>query len=139
MAVAKDGGLLHDLGVGRGDRVGVISTNSVQYVQAMFAAAMVGAVCVPMNYRAKQNEIAHLLADSGAKVLLVGSRYAEMTRAAAPAAVRHVVVLDTGGARRSREPHAAAGEVLAIVEGGGDDLPLLPFPNVPHPPPQRPN
>src|SRR5882757_1553492 len=61
VAVAKGGGLLHDLGVGRGDRVGVISTNSVEYVQAMFAAALVGAVCVPMNYRAKRNEIAHLL------------------------------------------------------------------------------
>jgi acyl-CoA synthetase (AMP-forming)/AMP-acid ligase II len=125
MAVAKAGGLLHDLGVGRGDRVGVISTNSVEYVQAMFAAAMVGAVCVPMNYRAKQNEIAHLLADSGAKVLLVGSRYAEMTHASAPAAVRHVVVLDTDGADGWRERSAAAEEFGEIVEVEECDVAIL--------------
>jgi acyl-CoA synthetase (AMP-forming)/AMP-acid ligase II len=123
--VAKGGGLLHELGVGRGDRVGVISTNSVEYLQAMFAAALVGAVCVPMNYRANPNEIAHLLADSGVKVLLVGSRYAEMARAYAPATVEHVVVLDTGGADGWRERSAAAEEFGEIVEVDERDVAIL--------------
>ncbi|HCB37726.1 MAG TPA: hypothetical protein DEP66_05910 [Acidimicrobiaceae bacterium] len=92
--VAHVAGALTTLGVGVGDRVGVFATNSVECVEAIFGAAFAGATVVPMNFRAGAEETAHLLADSGVKVLFTQSRYAEAIESARPDAVEHVLVLD---------------------------------------------
>ena len=44
---------LKALGVGPGDRVAALQTNSNQYIEAYYATATVGATFVPLNYRAK--------------------------------------------------------------------------------------
>lgn len=77
--------LLTDLGVAAGDRVGVFATNRAEYVEALFAIAAVGAVAVPMNCRARGEEVAHLLSDSGTRVLFSEVRYRELVQGAAPA------------------------------------------------------
>ncbi len=64
-------------GVGKGDRVGVLATNSHQYVECYYAAAMVGAVFVPLNYRAKLHELEHMISKAEPKVLVLESRYRE--------------------------------------------------------------
>jgi acyl-CoA synthetase (AMP-forming)/AMP-acid ligase II len=62
-------------GVGRGTRVAALHTNSHRYVEAYYATAMLGGVFVPLNYRAKQPELAHMLEMGEVRVLLVGERY----------------------------------------------------------------
>ena len=57
------------LGVGRGDRVGVLLPNGMDYLEILLGAAIVGAVTVPMNIRYKSRELAHLIGDSGMVVL----------------------------------------------------------------------
>ncbi|QPQ34446.1 class I adenylate-forming enzyme family protein [Lysinibacillus sp. JNUCC-52] len=64
-------------GVKRGDRVGIVSTNSPEVVESFFAAFQLGATIVPINYRAKPEELAYMLRDSGIKVLLIESRYVQ--------------------------------------------------------------
>ena len=56
-------------GVRSGDRVGVLLPNGVEYVEIMLGAALIGAVCVPMNVRYKARELKHLIVDSGMSVL----------------------------------------------------------------------
>lgn len=63
---------LLSLGVSKGDRVALMSGNSDRFVIAMYAAFKVGAVFVPVNPRATARELRHLMADSGATVLLLG-------------------------------------------------------------------
>ena len=48
---------LRDIGVQRGDCVAVLQTNSHHYVVAYYAAAAIGAVFLPLNYRAKLPEL----------------------------------------------------------------------------------
>ncbi|WP_068397554.1 class I adenylate-forming enzyme family protein [Kribbia dieselivorans] len=60
------------LGVTKGDRVAVMSGNSDSFVLAMYATFRLGALFVPLNPRATSRELRHLLADSGATVLLLG-------------------------------------------------------------------
>jgi fatty-acyl-CoA synthase len=50
-------GALRGLGVQAGDRVAVIQTNTPAVAALMFAATSIGAVFVPLNYRARQDEL----------------------------------------------------------------------------------
>lgn len=58
------------VGVGPGDRVGVMLHNRSELFTAWNAAARVGALVVPISYRSTAPELSYLLADSGAAVLV---------------------------------------------------------------------
>ena len=66
---------LRGLNVARGDCVAVLQTNSLRYVEAYYAAAAIGAVFLPLNYRAKLPELEYMITTAQAKVLIVGDRY----------------------------------------------------------------
>jgi fatty-acyl-CoA synthase len=60
------------LGVGRGDRIAVLCRNRIEFFETMFASAKLGAILVPLNWRAPTTELFPLLADCSAKLLLFG-------------------------------------------------------------------
>jgi fatty-acyl-CoA synthase len=73
-------------GVGRGERVAVLGLNSLEIVETWLAAQRLGAIVVPINFRLAADEIAYLLADSGATVAVVDAALAyilEQARATA--------------------------------------------------------
>src|SRR5262245_59197107 len=51
-------------GIGRGDRVGILMNNRLEWLEACFGAAALGAVAVPFSTWSKPAELAYLLADS---------------------------------------------------------------------------
>src|SRR3954452_15748276 len=61
---------LRGMGLGRGDRIGLLLGNRVEFVLAVFAAAHLGAITVLLSTRQQKPEIAYVLADSGAKLLI---------------------------------------------------------------------
>src|SRR3954468_8989464 len=75
-------GALAQLGVEPGDRVAVLETNSPAVLVALYAATSLGAGFVPLNYRARADELAHMLGVAAPRVVLVGERYAAVARAA---------------------------------------------------------
>ena len=72
------GNALSNLGVQKGDRVAILQVNTAQCVEAYFAAAKLGAIYVPLNFRARGNELAYMLNSSEANTLLVGERYIDL-------------------------------------------------------------
>ncbi len=74
--IARLAGGLAGLGVGRGDRVAILALNSDRYWEAMYAIPGLGAIMVPLNTRLAPPEIAFMLADSGAKALVVDDAFA---------------------------------------------------------------
>jgi len=62
--------------IGRGDRVAVLLNNCDQFIEIFFAAAKLGAVLVPMNFRLSPREIGRLLADCRPKLLFLGETIA---------------------------------------------------------------
>jgi fatty-acyl-CoA synthase len=58
------------LGVQPGDAVAVLMPNCVDFVLALFGTATIGATCVPINSRFRPRELAYVIADSQAKVVL---------------------------------------------------------------------
>lgn len=69
---------LDNLGVRKGERIGMLQVNCNQYMEAYFASAKHGAIFVPLNFRAKADELQYMIGNAEAKVLLVGTRYMDM-------------------------------------------------------------
>lgn len=63
-------GGLASLGVKQGDSVGILMRNDIAFLEAAYAVAMLGAYAVPINWHFKADEIAYVLGDSGAWVLI---------------------------------------------------------------------
>lgn len=59
------------LGVGRGQRVAILGENSLEHLLLFQAAAKIGAVCVSLNYRLAPTELAYILNDADARVLVM--------------------------------------------------------------------
>lgn len=58
------------LGVKAGDKVGMLMPNQLEFVLALFAAAKIGAVSVPINGRFKAHEASYVINHADLKVLL---------------------------------------------------------------------
>ncbi|MGI8876410.1 MAG: class I adenylate-forming enzyme family protein [Egibacteraceae bacterium] len=61
---------LSDLGVCPGDRVAIYLWNTEASVTSYFACQKLGAVAVPLNFRLPAGELAYILGNSGARVLV---------------------------------------------------------------------
>jgi len=109
-------------GVRPGDRVALLGRNSAEWVAAYYGAALCGAVLVPLNFWYRASEAAYVLADSGAKAVLLEREYAgiaERLRGSPEAAdvqewfwLDEVATLDLGAAQQppavaldERDPH----------------------------------
>jgi fatty-acyl-CoA synthase len=62
---------LDALGVGRGERVAVVSQNSARLLTSFFGVSGWGRILVPINFRLNADEVAYIVEHSGASVLLV--------------------------------------------------------------------
>ena len=65
-------------GVGTGRRVAYLDRSSPEVVELLFAASKVGAVLVPLNWRLAAPELAAVLADAQAPVLIAGPAFREV-------------------------------------------------------------
>jgi len=63
--------LKSELGVGRGDRVAILSLNRADYLVLLYACARLGAMLVPLNWRLAVAEQLFMLSDAAAKVLVL--------------------------------------------------------------------
>ena len=89
--VAALAGALSRRGVGSGDRVMILMLNRTEFAESVLAANMIGAIAVPVNFRLTPAEIAFLVDDCGARVLIT-----ESVLAAVGSAVRDITsVLNT--------------------------------------------
>jgi fatty-acyl-CoA synthase len=104
---------LRGFGIGKGDRVAVLSRNSHAFVALRFAVARIGAVLVPINFMLAPEEIRFILANSGAKLLAVGPDLVN----SAQAAVAKGTVVETLLSLPGEDPMATAADIAKF-----DDL-----------------
>ena len=69
---------LQSTGAGPDRPVGAMSVNGIEYVEAYYAAAKIGATFVPLNYRAKHDELTYMINSSEIHVLFAGERYLDL-------------------------------------------------------------
>ncbi|GAA3209674.1 AMP-binding protein [Actinocorallia longicatena] len=85
--VSRLAGELRRRGLNVGDVVAILSENSPAYLEMTWACRLAGLYHVTLNTGFRADEIAHILADSGARALLASANlpvHAELTAALAP-------------------------------------------------------
>ncbi|MGE3441165.1 MAG: AMP-binding protein [Acidimicrobiia bacterium] len=108
-------------GVARGDRVAVLSKNRVELPEIFFGIMKLGAIASPVNFRFVADELAYVLADSGASVILVEDALAGLLDATGAAIDRIVIGGDYDGVL-AREDLRDVGAEIDVDE---DDPALL--------------
>jgi acyl-CoA synthetase (AMP-forming)/AMP-acid ligase II len=75
---------LHRAGLAHGDRLCILAQNRLEFLDAYAAAARLGAIVVPVNWRLTADEIAHVVRDTAPKLLLADPQYQATTAALVP-------------------------------------------------------
>jgi fatty-acyl-CoA synthase len=63
-------------GVGRGERIAVLMTNTSEFLEIFFACAKTGAIMAPLNFRLAVPELAYILRDCAPRVLVYSADFA---------------------------------------------------------------
>lgn len=102
-------------GVGKGDRFVIMLRNHPEFVEAMIAASITGAVFVPVDPRSKGDKLAFMVNDSGSRGIICGDySLAEVTAARAQMpGLEWVLALETN---EGGEPGVPALSAFAGVE-----------------------
>jgi acyl-CoA synthetase (AMP-forming)/AMP-acid ligase II len=116
-------------GIGKGDRVGILHVNCNQHIEAYFAVAKLGAIFVPLNFRAKSDELAYMIANAEAKALFVGSRYLEIVDTMLPQlpTVKQCILIDSKDKNKIyyEDLLGAASSDELMSEIGDEDITIL--------------
>ena len=70
--------LLEEKGVGKGDRVALLSLNRSCFFVLLGALAKIGAIMVPLNWRLSTGELSYILGDSSPKVLFYDQNHEQI-------------------------------------------------------------
>ena len=119
------------LGARRSDRVAVMQVNCAEHIETYFAAARLDAVYVPLQFRAREDELIYMINDAAPRVLLVGRRYVDLVRSCSDRleSVEHYVALEepSEGWHFYDDLIASASDGERFPEGDGDDLTMILF------------
>jgi len=102
-----------------GDRVGILSENRVEFLDAFFAAGKTGIVLVPLGTRLTARELAYIVRHSGMRALLYSGAFADTVRAVREVSSLPIVAqfsVMTGGSTREG---VAAGEAAQQLVAAG--------------------
>ncbi|MGA5166565.1 MULTISPECIES: long-chain-fatty-acid--CoA ligase [Streptomyces] len=121
--------VLREHGVGPGDRVALLLTNTPHFPAAYFGALALGATVVPVNALLKADEAAHVLGDCGARaVVCAAPLLAVGATAARRAGVPTVLTVHGDGSGGVPDLDALAARTTPLgtyVERAPDDLALV--------------
>ncbi len=96
-AVVKLANAMQTLGVERGNKVAIMSVNSADFVLSYYACAMLGVTFVPLNNRAKDEELTHMINVSNCTAIFVSDRYIDLVERIRPTLTetKHFIALET--------------------------------------------
>ncbi len=124
---------LQAMGVGRGQAVGAMAVNCNEFVEIYYATAAVGATFVPLNFRAKTEELTYMIDSTDVTTLFISERYFtifEAIQAAVPS-VKHIIPLDfeRDGLTSYKALREAQQDIPVFAETDDDDPTLIIFPS----------
>jgi crotonobetaine/carnitine-CoA ligase len=130
---SRRAGSLAAHGVRRGDRVALLCGNRVEFMEVLLGCAWLGAVAVPINTASRGMQLAHMLCNSGARLLVTESALVEAVDSLEaqdlPLEAIWIIGEPPADTRRStcaRIPMPPAGEPIdAAVLSNGDPFVIL--------------
>lgn len=100
--------LLERWGIGRGDRVAIVSENRWEWPVVDFATLAIGAVDVPLYQTLTPEQMGFILRDAGVKAIFLSTKqqYAKLVAAGEIPTLEHVAVFDDGEFPNAASFHA---------------------------------
>ncbi len=136
-AASAWGAALRDAGIGAGDRVALLCSNRIEFMQAFLGCAWIGAVAVPINTASRGEPLRHVLTNSGARLLVAEAEGLQTVRALGlhGLPLQRVWLIDATAAEANDTdnativcepfPHDAQGHASAAAVRPGDTLAIL--------------
>lgn len=121
---ARISGVLRELGVGEGDRVGVMLGNRPEFPLAWLALVRLGAVMVPVNAFYKEQDASYVLEHSGTKAVLTSSEFVPLLERVRRSAPDLECIISVDGSESGEAEDL--GERLAL--SGGAPPPVAAYP-----------
>src|SRR6185312_2353689 len=122
---------LRALGIGAGDHVAILVKNDDRFVETLLGALRAGATVTPTTTRAHYNTLAHIMADSAARVLFASADFAEEAGrlAGGEPGLRHVFVMDerVPGTALYDEWRDAQAETREVAPKAAGDLAFISY------------
>ncbi|MDV6284548.1 class I adenylate-forming enzyme family protein [Rhodococcus jostii] len=114
------------LGIGRGDRIAVLSHNSANVFEVMYACAHIGAIMVPMNWRLSPHELRAIARDFAPSAVFFDPDNAEAAAGLTEDAPRlHQVSWDDGVDNAYERAIAAAAEPASAIHRAAETDPWV--------------
>jgi crotonobetaine/carnitine-CoA ligase len=76
-AAARCAGSLRSFGIHPGDRVAIICSNRIEFLEIVLGCAWLGAIAVPINVASRGPQLQHILSNCAARLLVMEAAYAE--------------------------------------------------------------
>jgi acyl-CoA synthetase (AMP-forming)/AMP-acid ligase II len=113
---------LKKMGVGKGDRLGILSQNCYEYILLYGAAAKLGAVMLPINWRLSLPEIEYILSDGTPRLFFISPEYEAMAKEISNKMKYSPKLIAWGGKESGSTPFSS----LLEEEGPVDEVEILP-------------
>ena len=109
-------------GLKKGDRLAILSNNSLEYMEVYGAAAKAGIIVVPLNFRLHPDDLYFIVKNSGSRMILIEDKYLEGTSTywseveeQGIDAIDHFIIGDS--------PRAGLRTIEDLIAMGGDSYP----------------
>lgn len=123
-------GALHRRGVAFGDRVLILMLNRTEFIESFLAINSLGAIAVPVNFRMTPPEIAFLVADCQARVMITESVLAQVAAGVRELDATLATVIVAGpGVRADGADSGAALDYDEMLAEGGPAAPAVDIPD----------
>jgi crotonobetaine/carnitine-CoA ligase len=76
-AAARCAGTLRSAGIQPGDRVAIICSNRIEFLEIVLGCAWLGAIAVPINVASRGPQLQHILSNCAARLLVMEAAYVE--------------------------------------------------------------
>lgn len=105
-------------GLGKGDLIGILSPNSVAWVEALYAVFKTGAMAVPFNFRLRDHEILDELKRANVSALFISDEHLRVAGAYRTVCDRDVTAVLLGEGERE-----GVLSMEALISGASDEEP----------------
>ena len=115
---------LQQAGLNKGDRIGVLGKNSLAYFLLYGAAAALGAIVLPVNWRLSLDEVAYNLADGAPRMVFVYNEFQQLIEACQerlPSVMHYFSLQSASGRFQAFDGLSRASGDLALAEVASDD------------------
>jgi crotonobetaine/carnitine-CoA ligase len=130
-AAARCAGTLRAAGIEPGDRVALICSNRIEFLEIVLGCAWLGAIAVPINVASRGPQLQHILSNCAARLLVLEAAYAENLALLRPGELALEAIWLIDGVANARLgnivaiPWPRGNERMAAAAAGPGDLALI--------------